>query len=68
MLTKGEYDNIEKINSRIMKRIINTPESTPIEVILMETDSTTTKCKIDERQMMDYLKGRRKTWIQTEYQ
>ena len=60
LLTKKEYDDIEKINSRIMKRIIDTPESTPLELILMETDSTTTKCKIDERQMMDYLKGRRK--------
>lgn len=54
--TKAEQEELDTINYNIMKRILNTPQSTSKELIMMETDQLPIQARIDERQVMYYMK------------
>ena len=51
-ITKTEEEEIEKIQSKALKRIFNLPTSTPYYGILMETGIWTIKAQIIYRKLM----------------
>ena len=52
--TKGEVEQIQKILDNILKRILQTPPTTPSEIIQLETGIWDIETMIEEKQIMHY--------------
>ena len=52
--TKAEVENIQKILDNTLKRILQTPTSTPSEIIQIETGIWDIEAMIEEKQIMYY--------------
>ena len=52
--TKGEVEQIQKILDNILKRILQTPLTTPSEIIQLETGIWDIETMIEEKQIMYY--------------